>query len=267
MAAYGRTKVGKTWFAATAPKPVFICAAQERGWSALPSHPNYANITVLPVPLVEGQEELGGDARPPSKDYKATRRPDLVVDIRRAIERVVNEYQQRGWRTVVIDTATVICGMLVSQLSEYGKREMGGKGGGQWNTLTQELTMIRNTLQGLPLHVIWTFHEVMNEDLRKIKPALTGKNYDTVIAPAVRLCAYLTYRQVPVMDENEQPIMLPNGRVKYEPQRGLWVSCPGEEQPQFETGTSFEHLFTESDLYRPHWDTLAKRLQGVVRVD
>jgi len=267
MAIYGPTKVGKTWFSATAPRPVFISASQERGWSALPSHPNYENITILPVPLVEGQEELGGNVKTLPKDYRATKKPDLIVDIRRAIERVANEYQTRGWRTVVIDTATVLSGMFVSQLSEYGKREMGGKGGGQWNTLTQELTLIRNTLQGLPLHVIWTFHEMMDDDARKLKPALTGKNYNTVIAPAVRLTCYLTREDVAVEDEVGNPVMDENGRQKLVTERSLWIRCPSNKQPAFEVGNSFEHLFSESPNYLPHWDSLAKRLHGVVRVD
>lgn len=272
MSIYGPTKVGKTWFAATAPKPVFIASAQERGWSALPSHKNYENITILPVPLVAGQEELGGNVKEPPKNYRANKKPNLIDDIHRALERIVNEYQTRGWRTVVIDTASMLSGMFVSELSEYGKRELGGKGGGQWVTIQQELFLIRNTLQGLPLHVIWTFHEIWDEDAKQLKPSLTGKNYGLVIAPAVRLTGYLTREDPLVVDEAGKTILTPDGKEQYTTVRGLWIRCP-KPPPEaslyrrFEASTSFDHLLAESPVYRPHWDTLAKRLQGVVRVD
>lgn len=264
MALYGSAKAGKTWFAATAPRPVFISAASERGWTALPSHPNWANITVLPVPLVKGYETISGDPsiQTPSYAFVPDNKPrNVIADLEYIIfRRLLEEREIYGWRTVVLDTASLIGEMFVSQLSGYGEIEMGGKGGGQWTKVKQLFSNMINTLQGLPVHVIWTFHEqlVKNGDIIiKRKPAIVGSNWDRVIAPTCRVISYL--QKMDIQDPE-------SGEIKTT--RALYTKCPHNFSPPFEAGGNFEHLLPEG-CYVPDWASLLKpeRLGAVHRAD
>lgn len=258
MALYGAPKAGKTWMAATAPRPVIIAAAPERGWTALTRHANWANITVLPCPLIPGLEQISGDPKmrpaPEWARVKDAKPRSAIADMEHVIlRRIREEYKHRDWQTVVIDTTTLIAEMYVSELSHYGGREMGGKGGGQWTVLKQHLLNIVNALQALPLHVIWTFHtgEVRNGDIiLRLEPGVVGSNWRKVFAPTVRLIGYLNKEQ---RQDNE------TGEI--ETVRGLLVKCPPNHQPPFEAGGDFEECFSGKDwCLAPTWEALAKRL-------
>jgi hypothetical protein len=275
MSVQGVSKVGKTWFAGTMPHPVFIAAAQERGWLALPSHPNWKNITVLPVPLIPGQEEIAAVRRPVATKWKAkgTQERNPIFDMEQVIlPRIRDEYKERGWRTVVIDTTTLYAGMVVSQLSDYGKKSMWGQGEmNQWNLVQQHIYNIRNALHGLPLHVVWLFHTKGLENKQgkvvKLVPELQGRSYDRVIAPAMRIEAYLDK-----VDEYEQDsegnniIDEATGSPRLITKRRLWTSCPPDADIPFTAGSSFEHLLP-GGCFKPDWAGFAKRLKDVIRVD
>lgn len=265
MAIHGDSKAGKTWCAATFPRPVFISAAPERGWTALSAHPNWPNITILPCPLIPGEEQICGDPdAPPPPDWalvKDDKRRLPIADMEYIIlRRIREEYKQRNWRTVVIDTTTIYDQMVVSQLSDYGKIEMGGKGGGQWNVVKQHMLNMVNALQTLPLHVVWVFHTkyIKTSDIvLKIEPAVVGSHWKEVFAPTVRIIAYL---------EKEETLDQATGAMVT--QRALMLKCPSNRQPPFVAGGNFEHLFQDQDwCLMPNWAALAKRLEGTFKID
>jgi hypothetical protein len=264
LAVYGAIKSGKTHFAATAPRPVFIAAAPERGWSALPSHSNWPNITVLPLPLIKGLETISGDPNVKTPDYalvKDNKPRNVIADLEYIIFRRIREqYEENNWRTVVIDTTTLLGEMFVSCLSNYGEVEMGGRGGGQWTKVKQLFNNIVNSLQSLPLHVIWTFHEATEKNgdfIVKHMPALVGSNWDRAVAPTCRVIA----RLVKTDEQNPE-----TGEIHT--QRALYTKCPTAIRPPFEAGSNFEHLLPEG-CYVPSWDTLLKpeRLGSIIRAD
>jgi hypothetical protein len=265
MAIHGDAKSGKTWLAATFPRPVFISAAPERGWTALPAHPNWPNITVLPCPLIPGQEQITGDpSAPPPPDWalvKDDKRRLPIADMEYIVlRRIREEYQQRNWRTVVIDTTTIYDEMVVSQLSDYGKIEMGGKGGGQWNVVKQHMLNMVNALQTLPLNIVWVFHSkyIKTGDIvLKVEPAAVGSHWEKVFAPTVRIIAYL---------KKEETLDQATGEMQTT--RALLLKCPPNINPPVVAGGNFEHLFQGKDwCLKPHWDSLAQRLQGTFNVD
>lgn len=260
MAIHGPPKSGKTWCAATFPRPVFISAAPERGWTALHKHKNWPNITVLPCPLIPGVEQISGDpnaAPPPDFAVVKDSRPRLPIEDMEHIilQRIRNEWQQRNWQTVVVDTVTLYDEQVVSQLSDYGRREMGGKGGGQWTVVKQHMLNMINSLQGLPLNVVWVFHsqEIKTGDIiMRTQPAAVGKHWRDVFAPRVRMIGYMHKRQI--MDQATKEI---------ETERSLLVKCPPDWSPQFEAGGDFEECFTGKDwCLVPSWDAISRRLEG-----
>lgn len=272
MSLFGKTKAGKTWFAAGAPRPVFLSASDERGWSALPSHPNWKNITILPIPRIPEMEELGGAAQPVPENYHAkagVARDDIIGDMQAALQRVEREWKQRDWRTVVIDTASIYARNVVSQLSNYGRDQMWGKGGGQWSLVQQHIANIRNVVSRLPLHVIWLFHVDAKESDAGIvqrAPALVGKNYEVIIAPSVVICGFIEREDVMVTDAEGKPV-LENGAPKIETVRGIYTKCPSYKTPPFDCGCRFEHLLPENGYMKPEWAAFAKYLAGVCKVD
>jgi hypothetical protein len=265
MAIHGPPKCGKTFAAATFPKPVFISAAPERGWTALPAHPNWPNITVLPCPLIPGQEQICGDPdAPPPPEWAlvkdgARRLP--IADMENIIlNRIQLEYKTRGWRTVVIDTTTIYDEMVVSQLSDYGKIEMGGKGGGQWNVVKQHMLNMVNALQSLPLNIVWVFHSrerKTGDIVLRVEPSAVGSHWEKVFAPTVRIIGYLA---------KEEELDQKTGEMQTT--RALLLKCPPNRNPPFVAGGNFEHLFQGKDwCLEPTWEALAKRLEGTFYID
>jgi hypothetical protein len=176
------------------------------------------------------------------------------------LRRIREEYQQRNWRTVVIDTTTIYDEMVVSQLSDYGKIEMGGKGGGQWNVVKQHMLNMVNALQTLPLNIVWVFHSkyIKTGDIvLKVEPAAVGSHWEKVFAPTVRIIAYL---------KKEETLDQATGEMQTT--RALLLKCPPNINPPVVAGGNFEHLFQGKDwCLKPHWDSLAQRLQGTFNVD
>lgn len=265
MALYGPPKSGKSWAAATFPNPVFIAAAPERGWTALNAHDNWPNITILPVPLVPGQEQICGDPQAaPPPDYavvrdNAPRQP--IVDMENIIlRRIREEHAQRGWRTVVVDTMSIYADMVVSQLSDYGRIDMWGSGGGNWTIVQQHMLNMINALQGLPLHVVWLFHvreRKTGEIVLSQEPAIVGSNWAKVFAPVCRLIGYL---------KKDETLNSENGAV--ETTRRLLLKCPSNFNPPFVAGGNFEHLFGGTDwCLAPTWESLSKRLHGTFKTE
>jgi len=237
---YGVSKSGKTTLAATFPNPVFISPAAERGWADLPRHPNWQNVTILTVPPVPGFDEIGPTARPSQQVPRLE--PTQAME-QYILPKLWEGYQQRGWKTVVFDTASIYADMVVSEMTAYGSVVMTTRGSdNDWIKVQQHFLNIRNHLQGLPLNVVWLLHVKESEMAGKLVPAFTGSSLNKHILPTCGVVGYLEKR-VHAYDKDgrlcTESTQVP---TSYRNVRYLWTTCPPNSTPQFEVGTRHEAL-------------------------
>lgn len=144
---YGPLRSGKTSFAATFPKPIFLSSGTEGGDTTLRFHD---------VDLI---------------------RIGSLKDMKDAVAFVKANAAARGWRTVVIDSATYYADQVIQELTNNGEKPMNQR---DWGMLDSHLQKwLLPTLRALPMHVVW----IANEETEKgpegqilgYKPMLYGK--------------------------------------------------------------------------------------------
>lgn len=222
---YGLEKVGKTVTAGTFPSPVFIAPTLERGTNSL----KVLNRSI-PVTLVSSADELT-----------------------RACHYVKDNHKKMGWETVVLDPWTTL-GDLIAREVEVAfegrdKRAM-------WGVIANELIDITKILQSADMHVVYVCHreEVTTaggETIVGYRPAVPGRKAIKYMLQNVDLVFYMEKKMV---DRDGKAVAV----------RGLYTHCPPNEPIPWAAGGRFDAELAEG-YFAPKWDTIAKRLKGIVR--
>lgn len=137
---YGDTGTGKTSAAATFPSPLFL------------------------VPASEGSElTLAGrdvDFIKLGRDHQ-----DRHIDVREHMTKVLCDLEDRHvrllkgdddalpWETIVVESLTHYCDMLVASIGEDGRKQMDMQ---KWGLVSTHLTQMQARLRRLPCHVVYT---------------------------------------------------------------------------------------------------------------
>lgn len=149
---YGAPRRAKTYFAGTFPNPVVLSAGQEGGDRTLQGLPN---VTVARV--------------------------NNRTDMAEAVRYIQQNHQARGWRTVVVDSATFYQDLVIGELTGATAGKANAKMDQQlWGQLELHiLKWLMPTLHALPLHVVWIALEKVEMNratgaVIRIEPMLSG---------------------------------------------------------------------------------------------
>ncbi len=154
---YGATRTGKTTFAGSWPKPVFLSAGNEGGDTTLRHLPG---VTVIPV--------------------------NSSLEMKEAVAAIEQESRELryGWKTVVIDSATFYADIYISELTA----KKGVMTQRDWGSLDIHLQKwLLPTLHRLPsMHIVWIALEQHVKDgdgnILKTIPMLYGKTAEKLPA-------------------------------------------------------------------------------------
>jgi hypothetical protein len=225
MCVYGASGSGKTTLAGTFPKPFFFCMGAEVGISSL-NQLDYASDYVL----------INTDE-----------------DMLEAVTMFKNEYKQHGWRTAVIDTATVYARYCTMQESAYGTKSMEFT---NWMHILGKFLNIRDVVHQCDVHVVWVLHmdEIKSGDIvLRYGPKLPGQAKGEIIQTCGLLC-YLDKIEKSEVKDEKGVIVTPAATI-----RRLWVKCPEGTSPAFETKSWYEQVLT-APCYTPSFERLAREL-------
>lgn len=120
---YGPLGSGKTTFASTFPKPVFLSAGNEGGDTTL----RFCKGHVIQI--------------------------NSSQDLKDAVALVQQQYKHYGWRTLVIDSVTYLSDLYISELTKSGDKAMQQRDWGMLDLFLQK--WLQPVLRKLPLHVVW----------------------------------------------------------------------------------------------------------------
>lgn len=132
---YGDTGSGKTTMAATFPRPIFLCPANEHSMTTLIGRDfPYFLITDRSSPLVDAR---GG--------------------LESVIEALENEYERNlddfPYDTIVIESLTHYCDLVQEELTQGGSLMMDPQ---KWGKLASHLRNIQARLRNMDVHVVFT---------------------------------------------------------------------------------------------------------------
>jgi hypothetical protein len=226
---YGETKVGKTTFAGTFPKPFFFAMGNEAGIASLSQLPTGADYT-----LINSTDDMDNAVRYFKDHYKEIDPVD----------------GKQKWRTAVVDTATIYARMVTMVESEYGTTAVEYH---KWNKILGYFLNIRDVLHACDVHVVWVMHtddQMLGDVVLKRRPKLVGAARGEIMAT----CGLIAY-----LDKKEEMGVDANGKPEMKTTRYLWVQCPQGVSPVFEVGSWYDQVW-DRPCYVPHFDVLAKRL-------
>ena len=144
---FGPLRSGKTSFAATFPKPIFLSAGNEGGDTTL----RFFDAEYIPI--------------------------NSSGDMKEAVAYVRANAPSRGWRTLVVDSITYYSDLYITELTKNGEKAMMQR---DWGMLDLHLQKwLLPELRKLPMHVVWI---AIEEDAKGnegqiigAKPMLYGK--------------------------------------------------------------------------------------------
>lgn len=222
---YGETSVGKTWFAASFPRPFFFSVGAESGISSLSQLPYAVDYALI----------------------------ESTADMRQAVSLFRDKYKEKDWRTAVIDTASVYGRFISMEQSHYGDYAMDQQ---KWGKVLGHLLNIRDVVHNCECHVVWVFHpddEKSGDIIIKRRPRLVGQARQEIIQTLGLLCYMDRYEKPAEVDEKG------NVTKDGETVRRLFVKCPNNMNPQFEVKNWYEGAL-KSTCYKPFFNVLAKEL-------
>ena len=182
---YGASRVGKSRFAATWPRPLFLADATEKGWETIRNMNPENFYDPSFIPEVWGIEEPG--------------------DMFQAIQSIATRNKQNPGDilTVCIDSLTLYSDLYFTGLeiaavkrnNQVDRRRLFGD-------LGQHLAWLITEMHKLPVNVLWICLEKPPQDGSAGGPLLTGQTRDK--APA--RCEYLMYQRAYRVKPDEPPI-------------------------------------------------------------
>lgn len=172
---YGASGAGKTQAASTFPVPLFIVPRSENSHVTLMGRDFDVVLIEDRASLVRVIQEL---------EERVERAQDLWArDTDDAIARADEIFP---WQTIVVESLSHYCEMLVEDISRGGAKRMDQQ---QWGLLSSHLRNVHQRLSLLPVHVVYTALDAAGTEDTAGKPLMTGKNA-TIIPSACDVIGY-----------------------------------------------------------------------------
>lgn len=173
MLDYGHTGSGKTEFAATWPRPVFLGENSESGWTTITSMPEEKFFEPGVVPIVWGIEEP----------------KDMIECLTQKLPAAVKAGQ---CKTVVIDSLTFYGDLFLAFLEEQAKSNPKEQGLAVFGKYLKHIRHLMSTMHQLPVNILWLcLAKEPGEGEQQGGIMLTGQS--AKIAPA--RCDYFMYQR------------------------------------------------------------------------
>lgn len=166
---YGPTGSGKTRKAATFPRPLFIVPTNES-----------SHTTLLQLPQTFDYVIVGRDAagvRVPVRQHMA----QILSDLETRYQQMAHALQRGDeaaadalfpWETVVIESLTHYCDLVVEDISKFGQQQMDQRG---WGLLATHVRTIHDRLANLDVHVVYTSLDKVEQKGEGANAAVMGK--------------------------------------------------------------------------------------------
>jgi hypothetical protein len=156
---YGRSRSGKTRFAATFPRPRFLSDASERGWNTIETMPSEEYYEPDWIPQVYPVEDAGQMAEVLALTKEAVYKGEIL--------------------TVVIDSLTFYADAFYSEIHRRAVQTSGSKAidtRALFGALAQHLANLRIDIHKWPCNVVWlALEKPPGEDNPVGGPLLTGQ--------------------------------------------------------------------------------------------
>jgi hypothetical protein len=147
---YGPTGSGKTTAASTFPSPLFIVPANEKSIVSLLGH-NFDYVEV------SSRKDMG----------------EVLAFLRdRYTAALGGDENAFPWETVVVESLSHYCELLVEDISKKGQTKMDQQA---WGLLSSHLRTLHSQLSDMDVHVVYTSLEQV-DDAGQGRPLMTGKN-------------------------------------------------------------------------------------------
>jgi len=180
----GKASSGKTHFAATWPKPLFLSDATEGGAATL-----------------EGMDPaMWWDAKSPPEVWEIENMmemPKLVTDL-------LNRKGSFPWQTVVVDSLSIYAQRVLRELYAADSKQDNRQRYGQ---LSDGLSSLVSRVHSLPAHIVWLCH--VDDDQQLTVP---GK-------ASAALWAYMSYKWMTYVSTSPQP----NTPAEYQLHHRPWM--------------------------------------------
>jgi hypothetical protein len=181
---YGASRVGKTRFAASWPRPLFLADATEKGWETV------RNMN-------------------PENFYDPTFTPEVWAieepqDMFMALQQVETRIKQQPGdiQTLVVDSLSLYSDLYYTSLEISASKRGNIDARKLYGDLGQHLAWLITNVHKLPLNILWICLEKSPQDGAMGGPLLTGQTRDK--APA--RCEYLLYQRAYRMKPDEPPV-------------------------------------------------------------
>lgn len=147
---YGPTGSGKTTAAATFPDPLFVVPSNEKSIvSLLGRDVDYVEVS--------SRKDMG----------------EVLAYLRDKYTAMVGGDESAfPWQTVVVESLSHYCELLVEDISRKGQNKMDQQA---WGMLSSHLRNVHSTLSDMEIHVVYTSLEQV-DDAGQGRPLMTGKN-------------------------------------------------------------------------------------------
>lgn len=223
---HGEPKVGKTRFAGTAPKPVFVVPEHDRGTNS----------------LIALNKEI--------KYTTVTSTKEMLL----ASRYISQNAKKQGWETVVCDPFTIYGRIALQEIEANfegrDRRQMFG-------AVHRHLVDLWNLLQGAGLNMIWVCHsrdvgrddeEEMGKKVLSREPALIGTALQDIMATV----DFILYMDTVEKGEGKEKKVISR----------VWTRCPEASPIKFRATCRFRENL--KPCYVADWAVITKDLGGYV---
>lgn len=181
---YGPTGSGKTTAASSFPFPLFLTPKNEKSENALLERGRFPVITLgvdkagRPLPIMDHTQQVLSwleDCQAEAIQlHNRSRVARDAGDPKAAKELTEQAYAKFPYETIVFESMTHYCNLVVGDISANGQIQMQQQ---HWGKLTTHLSTIHDRLRSLQAHIVYTALEQVEEKGKMVtgRPAMVGK--------------------------------------------------------------------------------------------
>jgi hypothetical protein len=158
----GKTGSGKTHFAATWPKPLFLSDATEGGSATLKS-------------MAKETPELFWDKAFPPEVWEI----ENMLEMPRLVTDLIGRKGSFPWQTVVVDSISIYAGRVLRELKGADPKQDGRQ---RYGEMSDALSSLVARMHSLPAHIVWLCH--IDEEMQLLVPGRAS----------AALWAYMSYK-------------------------------------------------------------------------